>query len=206
MISASQAVQSLNTASSSSSVQLSRTALIAAALPQATTVVVSLGKALNEPVLYTASGLLSTASSIESVASTANSNTPVEPTSGTSPRLATTASVVPVSVASASGQPAAAGSTTETVVNMATPMAADTILQAEAKLQADLVVEPTLGGMASALNVNAAIYRARPLSSASLVSAIEVPGPVSMLNAINVDIANLDQNTSDNQRRWTARS
>jgi len=205
MISASQAVQSLNTASSSSSVQLSRTALIAAALPPATSVVVSLGKALNEPVLYTASGLLSTASSIESVASTANSNTPVEPTSGTSPRLATTASVVPVSVASASGQPAAAGST-ETVVNMATPMAADTILQAEAKLQADLVVEPTLGGMASALNVNAAIYRARPLSSASLVSAIEVPGPVSMLNAINVDIANLDQNTSDNQRRWTARS
>lgn len=205
MISVSQALQSLNSASSSSSVQLSRTALIASALPPTPGVAVSLGKVLNEQVLYTASGLLASTPSIASAPAAANNPTTDGPTSEKSSALAITAPAEPASIAAESVQPTVIGSA-ETAVNSVTPMLVNTFLDPAVNAQADFTSNPIHGGLASSLNVNAAIYRAKQLSSASLVNAIEVPGPVSLLNAINVDIADLNQNPSGDQRRRTARS
>ena len=205
MISVSQALQSLTSASSSSSVQLSRTALIASALPPAPSAVVSLGNVLNAQVLYTASGLLVSTPSVASAPAAANNTTTVEPTTEASSAPAVPATAQPASVTAESVQPAVVGST-GTAVNNVTPMSVNVFLDPAANAQRDFTSNPIHGGLASSLNVNAAIYRAKQLSSASLVNAIEVPGPVSLLNAINVDIADLNQNPSGDQRRRTARS
>jgi len=205
MISISQAVRSLNSAGSPSSVQLSRTALIASALPPAPSAVVSLGNVLNAQVLYTASGLLVSSQSIESGASASNNNTTVEPTSDASPALAITATAEIASVAVESVQNTAVANA-GTEVNSVTTMSINPFSDPEVDAQTDLITNPIQGGLASSLNVNAAIYRVKQLSSASLVNAIEVPGPVTLLNSINVDIADLNQNPSGDQRRRTTGS
>jgi len=205
MISVSQALQSLTSASSSSTVQLSRTALIASALPPTPSVAVSLGKVPDEQVLYTALGLLVSAPPVASAPAAANNPTTVAPTSETRSAPAITATAQPASIGLESVQPAVVGSA-GTAVNNVTPMPVNVFLDLAANAQADFTSNPIHGGLASSLNVNAAIYRAKQLSSASLVNAIEVPGPVSLLNAINVDIADLNQNPSGDQRRRTARS
>ena len=198
MVSVSQAVQSLNAAGAAPSVPLARTALIAASLPPAPSVVVSLGNALPEPVLYTASGLLAPAFSSESGPSAANDNTTVEPTSGTRRFPASVATAAPASTTALPAIPAAAES-------VAALMPINVFIDPAVKSLADFTTNPVHGNLATALNVNAAIYRAKQLSSASLVSAIDVPGPVTLLNSINVDITDLKQQSSGNQRRRTVR-
>ena len=200
MISVSQAVQSLVSANSALSVQLSRTALIAAASsPPVSDVILSLGTAFQGPLLYTASGLLTPASTNKTSVPAPNVNTTVEPTAKTNASPAEITTVAPA----ASGPPTVptvvenAGTTTATV----TPMAANFFIDPDVKALADFTANPVHGNLATALYINAAIYRAKQFSSAALVSAIDLPGPVTSLNAINVDIADLSQQQSERQNR-----
>ena len=199
MISVSQATQSLNAAGSTASVQLSRTALIAAALPTPPSVIVTLGNALQEQVLYNASGLLPPSLADETSVPAPDVNTLVEPASNKSPPPAKIATAEPASTVSPTIPVVAenTGTTTNTVI----PLTVSAFVDPGVRALADFTTNPAHGNLATALNVNAAIYRAKQFSSASLVSAIDLPGPVTSLNAINVDITDLGQQSAENQRR-----
>ena len=124
---------------------------------------------------------------------------------GTSPTLVSTVTNDPASIMEASALPAINGNLGTESCSV-TPIAVNAFLDPAVKSLADGTTSHVHGGLASALNVHAAIYRAKQLSSGLLVSAINVLGPVTLLNAINVDTTDLNLNSSGKQRRRTARS
>lgn len=206
MIGVSQAVQSL-AAGASSSVSLSRTALIAATFPQpAPSVRLSIGQFVPAVLFYTAAGAIASVSGDALAASPgAPSSGEANATSGgAAPEPAPLVSAVaPSTVAPPGALPAS--TVPETVagtvpqVGGATPVASIP-LDTTARALADFTANPVHGNLATALFINAANYRARQASSAVLVAAIEQPAPVATLDAINVDVADLDERASERRR------
>lgn len=206
MISISQAVQSLATTSPAASVQLSRTALIAAALPPASGEIVSLDTAPQEPLLYTASGLLTTTVANSTTSGNSVAEPAVDTLTAPAPAAAPTATTnaPPAGIATAEpaatgalGLPATAENTGTEAVATITPLAVDIFVDPAARALADFTANPIHGHLATAININAAIYRMAQFSSAALVSAIDVPEPVTPLTAINVDVADLNQRSAE---------
>lgn len=205
MISVSQAVQSLAAAGQPSSVQLSRTALLAASFQPEPSTVVSLGNSTPGPLLYTATGLLNTAPA-GNTGSTANGTAPATTGTATDTTAATTASP-PVTATATTGTAATAAETAATPLvpaigeELIMPLTVALSVDPDLRALADFTANPVHGGMAAALSINAAIYRATQdaYSATPLVDAIELPGPVTSLNAIDVDIADLDQRAAENQ-------
>jgi hypothetical protein len=207
MISVSQAVQSLAAAGQPSSVQLSRTALLAASFQPEPSTVVSLGNSAPGPLLYTAAGLLNSApagnaggtagttaasatdAAADTTGTTATATTAIVPATATAAGTATTATAAATPLVPAIGE------------ELTTPLTIALSVDPDMRALADFTANPVHGGMAAALSINAAIYRATQdaYSATPLVDAIELPGPVTSLNAINVDIADLDQRAAENQ-------
>lgn len=204
MISVSQAVQSLTAAGQSSSVQLSRTALLAASFQPEPSVVVSLGDSTPGPLLYTAAGLLNSAPE-GNAGGTANATaTPATGTATDTTATATTPATPATTTAAATATPTATTATPLVPAigeELTTPLTVALLADPDMRALADFTANPVHGGMAAALSINAAIYRATQdtYSATPLVNAIELPGPVTSLNAINVDIADLDQRAAENQ-------
>jgi len=209
MISVSQAVQSLATARpSSTSVQLSRTALLAAAFPPSSSVSLSISTVAQELLLYTASGTLSTPSSKEADVSVQDTNTA---TVGESTSATVSSPVAPATAApTVTGAPVAVTSTENAEATASlTPSAANDDLAASVFVDpavealADFTANPVHGNLATALLINAANFRTRQASPTPLVNAIDLPGPVSSLNAISVDVADLNEQSSGRQGMQT---
>jgi len=206
MISVSQAVQSLATAGPSSSVQLSRTALLAASFPPSSSVRLSAGTVAQEPLLYTTLGTLSTMSSDEADVSVQNTAIVDGSTSATVTATASSP-VAPVTAApTVTGAPVAATSTENAEATVVSPtplvsndLAASVLVDPAVKALADFTANPVHGNLATALLINAANFRIRQASSTPLVNAIDLPGPVSSLNAISVDVADLNEQSSGRQ-------
>ena len=208
MISLSQALQSLAVATPFSTVQLSRTALIAASLPtnSDSSVQLSAGMATKVVQLYTPTGTLSVPVD-EGADVTAPSPGPgVESTSLNAPVPGAPLPTVPAMGASPA-IPVAAGNAEATVAPLAPSMvnslATDVFVNPAIKALADFTANPVHGNLATALYINAAIYRARQVSSATLVSAIDQPAPVASLDAISVDIADLSDQSSGRRDQST---
>jgi len=165
----------------------------------------SIGTVAQEPLLYTTLGTLSTASSDE--ADVLVQNTAIVDGSTSATVTATASSpVAPVTAApTVTGAPVAATSTenAEATVSL-TPLvsndlAASVLVDPVVKALADFTANPVHGNLATALLINAANFRTRQASSTPLVNAIDLPGPVSSLNAISVDVADLNEQSSGRQ-------
>jgi len=199
MISISQAVQSLASPRSLSSVQLSRTALLAATSPPAPSANLSLSTTLLAPLLYSASGLLTAASAAEAtVPAPAVESPAIETTSSTNVAPPGITSNVPAVVASPTI--AAVAENTASALDVTTSMPVSSVVDPEISALRDFTTNPVHGGLATALYINAAIYRMNQVSSASLVSAVDLPRPVTSLNAINVDITDLGHQSTERYR------
>jgi hypothetical protein len=207
MISVSQAVQSLAAAGQLSSVQLSRTALLAASFQPEPSTVVSLGNSTPGPLLYTAAGLLNSAPAGNAGDTPGTSAAPATDTAaGTTATTTTPAVPATTTVAATTATTATTTAATTPLVpaigeELTTPLAVALTVDPDMRALADFTANPVHGGMAAALSINAAIYRATQdaYSATPLINAIEMPGPVTSLNAINVDIADLDQRAAENQ-------
>ena len=203
MISVTQALQGLTAAIPSSQVQLSRTALLAASFPpdSASSVQLSSGRTATPGFqLYTSTGTLSIPANEGTDISAPNPETAVE-----SPLLSSSSPPAPPVITPATSAspaiPVTAGNSEATAapLSMANALTTNVFVNPATKALADFTANPVHGNLATALLLNAANYRARPVSSATLVSAIDLPGPVASLDAISVDIADLNDQSSGRQ-------
>jgi hypothetical protein len=209
MISVSQAVQGLASAVASSPVQLSRTALIAASLPPSSSVRLFAGTVVQNPLLYTMSGTLTPLPNNEADVSAQNPTTNVESTSTTTSTSSTSPAAAPVNTVPTTTEPTTAASpvsvapagNAETEAVSVTPMATNVFVDPDVKALDDFTANPVHGNLATALYINAANFRARQVSSATVVSAIDLPGPVVSLNAINVDVTDLGEQSAGGKNR-----
>jgi len=212
MISVSQAVQGLTEAVPSPTAQLSRTALIAASLPteSATSVRLSAQTATLGVLLYTPTGTLSvpvnegvdvtlpsTVTGGESATASAVESTSLNaPVPGAPLATVPATGASPASPVAAENTEAAVAPLTPSMVNV---LVTNVFVDPTTKALADFTANPVHGNLATALLLNAANYRARQVSSATLVNAIDLPGPVASLDAISVDIADLNDQSTGRQ-------
>ena len=212
MISVSQALQGLTVATSFPTVQLSRTALIAAALPTDSDPGVQLtgGTATQDFPLYTPTGTLSVSANEGAdlpegvLAPTPATLVGLISLNGSAPGAP---SVIAAATSASRSIPVAAGNTetagTPLAPSVANSLTTNIFVHPAVKALTDFTANPVHGNLATALFINAAIYRSRPISSATLVSAIEQPEPVASLDAISVDIADLNDQSSGRQNQST---
>jgi len=207
MISVAQALQGLTAVIPSSQVQLSRTALIAASFPpdSDSSVQLSAGRTATPGFqLYTSTGTLSISANEGTDISAPNPETAVE-----SPLLSNSSPPAPPAIAPATSAspaiPLTAGNSEAAAAPLATStvnaLATNVFVNTATNALADFTANPVHGNLATALYINAATYRARQVSSATLVSAIDLPGPVASLDAISVDIADLNDQSSGRQNQ-----
>ena len=161
-------------------------------------IVLSVGSALQAPLLYTVSGLLvsviapppmtpaPSSTSAQASRSTANDAT----------RVATPAVAPATSAPVASAAPAATGTSTDVI----TPLAVMTNVDPAARALADFSANPVYGGMAAALYVNAANYRSQH-PSVDPTAAIDLPGPVAAIRAVTGAIAEGKPQSPEHRRR-----
>jgi len=160
-------------------------------------IVLSVGSALQAPLLYTVSGLLvsviapppmtpaPSSTSAQASRSTANAT-----------RVATPAVAPATSAPVASAAPAATGTSTDVI----TPLAVTTLVDPAARALADFSANPVYGGMAAALYVNAANYRSQH-PSVDQTAAIDLPGPVAAIRAVTGAIAEGKPQSPEHRRR-----
>lgn len=179
-------------------------------------VIVSLGTAMQTPLLFTASGLLISATDEVNKTPAPDDNAAgASPTTTSAPSSSTTDTTSAATTVAVQNTAAAITTTAPVIASPAennllpleviTPLPVQTVIDPDVQSLADFTANPVYPGMATALYLNAAIYRAaKPISSAALVSAIDLPGPVAATSSINVSITEGDQQAAENQRRGTA--
>ena len=200
MASVSPVVASAVAASSSvRAVPLSRTTPVTGGTPpvSSSVIVLSVGSALQAPLLYTVSGLLVSVIAPPPMTPAPSSTGAQAPPSTPSAKRVATPTVAPATSAPvAPAAPVATGTSTDVI----TPLAVMTMVDPAARALADFSANPVYGGMAAALYVNAANYRSQH-PSVDPTAAIDLPGPVAAIRAVTGAIAEGKPQSPENRRR-----
>jgi hypothetical protein len=138
-------------------------------------------------------------------------NSAVAPPSSTTPANApaatgTTTASAPVNALAAPAAPmvTAAEASARSPLQTMAPLALDVSVDPAARSLADFQSNPVYAGMATALYINAAIYRSQQVSSAALVKATDLPPPVSSVSAETMALTERNQESTEERRRGNA--